>query len=307
MYMRNLSPLLHAWAFAAATASAWVPLAAAAEPRAGAAARDGSPDKLLEIARHALRQAEEDRLGELWAGSSDVLRSRVPRSEFVETTRNALKERGGIKAREWVQVRQVLYSESSHSVPAGRYANVEFSILQANGMAGVERVSLSYEGGRWHFLGYVTSLRPGEGAETAAGTSTAAVADAHRQGAAPALPEPAVPRAKGEVETAVRTWAAAWSARNLQDYLAAYAPDFTPANGQDRRTWEALRRARIERKSSIRVAVEDLTIDLSGAAATATFTQNYSAGKFRERGRKILRMQRFGTQWLIREEFMAQE
>lgn len=306
MHMRNQSPLFSAWALAAAAAWVCAPAAAAAGHRPGAAAGDASPDKLLEVARHALRQAEDGRLGELWAVSSVVLRSRVPRSEFVETTRTALKERGEIKAREWAQIRQVLYAESSPSVPAGRYANVEFSIRQANGATAVERVSLSCEGGRWYFLGYVTSVRPGEGIDAAAGTSTVSAADVRQPEVAPPS-APAASREVDEVEAAVRGWAAAWSARNMQDYLAAYAPDFTPGNGQDRRTWEALRRARIERKSSIQVAVEDMTIQLSGAAATATFTQNYSAGRFREQGRKTLRLQRSGTQWLIREESMGQE
>ena len=305
--MRNLLPLLSAWAVAAATVSVCVPLAAVAGHRSGVAEVDASPGKLLEIAREALRQVEEDRLGELWGASSNVLRSRVPRAEFVESTRKALKERGRVKAREWAQIRQVMYSESGQAVPAGRYANVEFSILQVNGTAGVERISLSYEGGRWHFLGYVMSRRSGEEAEAVAGTSAAAVADARRPEASPPSEPVAAPEEEVEVEAAVRAWAAAWSARNVKDYLAAYAPDFDPGNGWDRRAWEAMRRERIKDKPSIRVVVDNVVIHLSGSAATATFTQNYSAGRLRESGRKTLRLRRFGAKWLIRGESMGRE
>lgn len=105
-----------------------------------------------------------------------------------------------------------------------------------------------------------------------------------------------------EVEAAVRAWAAAWSARDVARYLAAYAPDFAPPRGQDRKAWEADRRARIEDKAVINVGIESLVISVQGQSATATFEQTYSADKLREKGRKTLELQRVGNRWLIRKE-----
>lgn len=123
--------------------------------------------------------------------------------------------------------------------------------------------------------------------------------------AAPAATEAAVPAPTvgiAEVEAAVRAWAAAWSARDADRYLAAYAPDFTPPRNQDRKRWETDRRARIADKSSISVGIEDLVISINGQAASARFKQVYRADKVKETGRKTLELQRVGNQWLIRKE-----
>ena len=124
--------------------------------------------------------------------------------------------------------------------------------------------------------------------------------------AAPAAPAAAPAQAPNagiaEVETAVRAWAAAWSARDVDRYLAAYAPDFTPAKKQDRKQWEAERRTRITNKSKISVAVDDLVISVSGQTASARFKQVYSADKLKSTDRKTLELQRVGDKWLIRKE-----
>ncbi|RIX83609.1 L,D-transpeptidase Cds6 family protein [Acidovorax cavernicola] len=105
-----------------------------------------------------------------------------------------------------------------------------------------------------------------------------------------------------EVETAVRAWAAAWSARDVERYLAAYAPDFTPARGQTRERWEADRRARITGKSRISVGIEGLVISIQGTSASAQFRQVYRADALTETDRKTLELQRVGPRWLIRKE-----
>ncbi|MGJ7504760.1 L,D-transpeptidase Cds6 family protein [Variovorax sp. ZT5P49] len=128
--------------------------------------------------------------------------------------------------------------------------------------------------------------------------STPAVAPAPVSVAAPADPASSI----REVEAAVRAWAAAWSARDVARYLAAYAPDFAPPRGQDRKAWEADRRARIADKAAISVSIDSLVISVQGQAASASFQQTYSADKLREKSRKTLELQRVGNQWLIRKE-----
>jgi len=118
----------------------------------------------------------------------------------------------------------------------------------------------------------------------------------------PAASAPPAASGIAEVEAAVRAWAAAWSARDADRYLAAYAPDFTPPRNKDRKRWESDRRARIADKSSISVGIEDLVISINGQAASARFKQVYRADKVKETGRKTLELQRVGSQWLIRKE-----
>lgn len=125
-----------------------------------------------------------------------------------------------------------------------------------------------------------------------------AAAPAPVSAAAPADPAASI----REVEAAVRAWAAAWSARDVARYLAAYAPDFTPPRGQDRKAWEADRRARITDKAAISVSIDSLVISVQGQAASASFQQTYSADKLHEKSRKTLELQRVGNQWLIRKE-----
>jgi ketosteroid isomerase-like protein len=170
---------------------------------------------------------------------------------------------------------------------------------------------------------FVTCLLAGGLLSTAAFAATPAapaaqpVAPATPAVAAPASPPaaaaspapapaaaPAAAPATGiaEVETAVRAWAAAWSARDVERYLAAYAPDFTPARKQDRKRWEAERRTRITGKSKIDVTVDDLVISVNGQTASARFKQVYRADKLRNTDRKTLELQRVGNQWLIRKE-----
>ena len=128
--------------------------------------------------------------------------------------------------------------------------------------------------------------------------ATPAAVPAPVSAAAPADPASSI----REVEAAVRAWATAWSARDVVRYLAAYAPDFTPPRGQDRKAWEADRRARITDKTTISVSIDSLVISVQGQAASASFQQTYSADKLREKSRKTLELQRVGNQWLIRKE-----
>jgi ketosteroid isomerase-like protein len=120
--------------------------------------------------------------------------------------------------------------------------------------------------------------------------------------AAPAPAPAASTASNAEVESAVRAWAAAWAGQDMDRYLAAYGPDFTPAGGQGRKGWEEDRRARIVGKTSISVNIENLVIKVDGQSATAKFRQIYRADNLNVSSRKTLEMQRAGNQWHIRKE-----
>ncbi len=128
--------------------------------------------------------------------------------------------------------------------------------------------------------------------------------------AKPATPQPPAAKpapapaadAQADVEAAVQAWAKAWSSKNMQGYLGAYAPNFTPTGGQSRKDWEADRRARIVPRSRIEVGVSELNITVNGDRATARFRQAYNSDNLNVSSRKTLDMVRSGNRWLILRE-----
>jgi tetratricopeptide (TPR) repeat protein len=127
---------------------------------------------------------------------------------------------------------------------------------------------------------------------------------------APALPEaaPAAPQAMKvsaeSVSEAVLGWAAAWSSRDVEKYLAYYAPEFAPEGGTSRQAWEAQRRARISKPREIKVAVSELQVEPAAAdRVLATFQQDYVSDMLTNRSTKVLELVQVGGQWRIRREF----
>jgi tetratricopeptide (TPR) repeat protein len=105
--------------------------------------------------------------------------------------------------------------------------------------------------------------------------------------------------AQSDVEAAVAAWAKAWSSRNMSSYLGAYAPNFTPGDGQSRSAWEAERKARIVPRARIEVDVSDLSVTVNGDRASAQFRQAYSSDTFNVTSRKTLDFVKSGGRWLI--------
>ena len=119
---------------------------------------------------------------------------------------------------------------------------------------------------------------------------------------APAKPLPAnTAPARNAVEAAVLQWAKAWSARNVNDYLAAYASDYA-ADGMTRSNWEAQRRERVSNAKSIDVQLSDMNIDQQGDTASATFRQTYRSDRFSSTVTKTLKLALQNGQWRIVDE-----
>lgn len=102
------------------------------------------------------------------------------------------------------------------------------------------------------------------------------------------------------VESALKAWAAAWSKKDLNAYIAAYTPDFT--GGKTRTIWEQERRARIQSKRRIEVALSGIKIEMQGDKALAVFSQAYKADNFSETSSKRVELVRSGNNWLIAKE-----
>jgi tetratricopeptide (TPR) repeat protein len=144
---------------------------------------------------------------------------------------------------------------------------------------------------------------PAVAAQTKPPAPAAATAAANPAGTAVPAPSsaPAAASSAGEkdVETAVRNWAAAWSAKDMAGYLASYGKDFDPPGKTDRKTWEEDRRSRISGKSRISVKLSDLTLAVNGNKATAKFKQIYNADALNVTSRKTLDLVKAGDRWVI--------
>jgi ketosteroid isomerase-like protein len=111
-----------------------------------------------------------------------------------------------------------------------------------------------------------------------------------------------VDKAQAPVNT-VKAWAAAWSAKDTDKYLAFYAPDFHTPEGVSRSDWEAQRRERITKPAHIQVQARKIKVDFADDAhVTVKFHQNYHASHIKSADNKTLLMVKSGETWLIQEE-----
>ncbi|HET6720688.1 MAG TPA: tetratricopeptide repeat protein [Rhodocyclaceae bacterium] len=125
----------------------------------------------------------------------------------------------------------------------------------------------------------------------------AAVAVAAPKKAA-AAPAPAEDPAK-----ALKAWADAWSRKDVKAYLAAYAPDFRPPGGQNRKAWENERAGRIRKPGAIVVEIEKIAVESNnGEQATVKFRQNYRSANLKSSAAKTIVFVRHNGRWLIQQE-----
>lgn len=101
---------------------------------------------------------------------------------------------------------------------------------------------------------------------------------------------------------AVDGWAKAWSARDVEAYLACYADNFKTPNGESHSEWQKSRKERIRKPTPIEVKVLDPKVSLDGDHATISFKQSYRAGENSMRTSKTLHLKKSGDRWLITQE-----
>lgn len=104
------------------------------------------------------------------------------------------------------------------------------------------------------------------------------------------------------VLSVVQSWARAWSARDVQAYLAHYAPDFDPAGGISRKAWVEERQQRIAGKGRIRVDIDKPQVTTEGNSAIVHFRQSYVSDRLSATSRKTLELERQRGKWLITQE-----
>jgi hypothetical protein len=93
--------------------------------------------------------------------------------------------------------------------------------------------------------------------------------------AAAAVSAPISAPVAASFESAVRDWLKAWGDRQIDAYLAFYAPGFEVPGGQDRTTWAADRRESMTKPAWLKVRADHLKTSVNGESAEARFFQVY--------------------------------
>ncbi len=109
-----------------------------------------------------------------------------------------------------------------------------------------------------------------------------------------------------ELTGALEAWRSAWVKRDVESYLAIYAPGQAPSGSGDRKVWEENRRALIGRASEVWIDVADVTVEMTDATHAATvFKQTYRSSTYQDVVTKTLRWEQIDGRWLIVREASA--
>jgi len=105
------------------------------------------------------------------------------------------------------------------------------------------------------------------------------------------------------VETAAKNWANAWSAQDVDSYLASYGKEFVPPKGLSRKAWERERRIRLRKPRFIKITLSDIKINLHGKDyAEVRFTQAYQSDTYGDKVKKEILMRKVSDKWMITQE-----
>ena len=153
----------------------------------------------------------------------------------------------------------------------------------------------------------VVAAAPAPEAKPAAPAPTPPAAAPEQAAPKPAPAAPAAPAAGGDdVVQVVNGWAAAWSKKDVNAYLAFYAKDFKTPNGEERGAWEHARRTRILAPKSISVEANSPKVSMTGdKQASVTFRQNYKSDTLSANGMKTLVLVKTDAGWRIQQEKVA--
>lgn len=144
----------------------------------------------------------------------------------------------------------------------------------------------------------VAAAKPPVAAEPAAAPSAAAAAEPPAETASDEVDAGTT----AQVKDALNAWSKAWSGKDADGYLAAYASDYRPEGGISRATWEAQRRDRIARPKRIRVGVVNPRMAALGdGRVRVTFRQEYESDSFSDSVTKVLELREDGGWKIIRE------
>ncbi len=122
---------------------------------------------------------------------------------------------------------------------------------------------------------------------------------------AQATPPPsAVEFDAGGAIAALKQWAAAWSANDVEAYLAAYDDEFLPPRDLTRAQWQAERRVRLKKPKKIEVMLSDFEVSsTSDNSLTVKLLQRYRSDNYRDTTRKGFILVLRSGEWKIGDEY----
>lgn len=116
-------------------------------------------------------------------------------------------------------------------------------------------------------------------------------------------PTTPVDQAKTDISLAIASWLDAWSNKDPENYLGAYADSYVPEKkGESRSEWAEAKKKRLLALKDVSVTHAGLNITVDGDRATVKFIQDYRAGKSHSSTDKILLMIKEEGQWRILKE-----
>ncbi len=108
---------------------------------------------------------------------------------------------------------------------------------------------------------------------------------------------------RADILNAVESWASAWSDQRIDAYIDSYTADFKPQQYRSREYWEAQRRKRLARPSSISIQLSNIQTSLAeDGTAIVTFVQVYKSPTFSDSVRKTLVLRQESGSWKISSE-----
>lgn len=115
--------------------------------------------------------------------------------------------------------------------------------------------------------------------------------------------EEAIAQNRIDVDSSLKNWVNAWSAQDVDTYLATYAQEFIPPQRLSRSEWEKDRRIRLRKPGFIKITLSNVKINLHGKDyAEIKFTQAYQSNTYSDKVKKELLMRKIADKWLITQE-----
>lgn len=111
-----------------------------------------------------------------------------------------------------------------------------------------------------------------------------------------------------EILDALEAWRAAWSRKSVEGYLAAYAEDFVPANGQSLNAWKASRTRSLKGPKYIEILLSNLELTpLDEDIVRVKFVQRYKSDRYSDQVVKVMLFTQTSAGWKITQEVTVDE
>lgn len=106
-----------------------------------------------------------------------------------------------------------------------------------------------------------------------------------------------------ELLSFVERWRKSWENKDLNAYMACYAPTFTSGK-LNKEAWRKKKSYLNKKYRYIKVSIRNIIVEWTKDGANVSFHQQYSSDQYRSTGTKVLKLLRQNDKWLINREMM---